>query len=92
MSDDSHVRYLSGLLLAIGIAFWTTVPAIERRTARFRLLTALVVIGGIGRLISLVFVGVPPGPMLFGVVMELAITPGLCLWQGVVASKGRGEG
>ena len=48
----SHERYLSGLLLAIGLAFWTTVSDIERKTARFRLLTALVVIGGISRLLG----------------------------------------
>jgi hypothetical protein len=30
VSLDSHVRYLSGLLLAIGIGFWSTIPWIER--------------------------------------------------------------
>ena len=30
----SHGRYLSGLLLAIGLIFWWTVPAIERWCSR----------------------------------------------------------
>jgi hypothetical protein len=51
----SHERYLSGLLLAIGLAFWTTLSDIEGKTARFRLLTALVVIGGISRLVGVAF-------------------------------------
>jgi len=92
VSADSHVRYLSGLLAAIGVAFWATIPAIERRTARFRLLTALVVAGGIGRLISLLTVGVPSPSMLFGLAMELGVTPALCLWQGAAASRWRGRG
>ena len=29
VSADSHFRYLSGLLLGIGILFWSTVPGIE---------------------------------------------------------------
>ena len=78
---DSHVRYLSGLLLAIGIGFWSTVPAIERQGARFRLLTAIVVCGGLGRLFGVLLHGAPPVSMLLGLVMELVVTPALCLWQ-----------
>ena len=85
---DSHVRYLSGLLLAIGLGFWSTIPRIERQTARFRLLTGLVVIGGLGRLLGLVLAGRPPAPMLFGLGMELVVTPSLCWWQSRVAARG----
>jgi hypothetical protein len=89
---DSHLRYLSGLLLAIGIAFWSTIPRIERQTARFRLLTALVVLGGLGRLYGILVEGLPPAPMLFGLVMELGVTPLLCWWQGRVAARGAQSG
>ncbi len=85
---DSHVRYLSGLLLAIGLGFWSTIPRIERQAARFRLLTGLVVIGGLGRLLGLVLAGRPPAPMLFGLGMELVVTPSLCWWQSRVAARG----
>ena len=82
---DSHFRYLSGLLLAIGFGFWSTVPSIERRTARFRLLTALVVAGGLGRLVGVLLDGLPPAPMLAGLGMELVVTPLLCAWQSRIA-------
>ncbi len=85
VSTDSHFRYLSGLLLGIGLAFWSTVPAIERRTGRVRILTAIVFVGGLGRLLALATVGVPSAPMLAGLVMELGVTPLLCLWQARVA-------
>lgn len=84
---DSHYRYLSGLLLGIGIAFATTIPGIERRTTRFRLLAAIVVAGGLGRLIALLVRGVPDKPMLAALVMELAVTPALALWQARVARR-----
>jgi len=89
VAADSHYRYLSGLLLGIGIAFATTVPAIERRTARFRLLTAIVVAGGLGRLLSLVLRGAPDTPMVAALVMELMVTPALALWQSRVAARYR---
>ena len=49
VSLDSHFRYLSGLLLGIGLAFWSTIRSIERNAARFRLLTLIVFIGGLAR-------------------------------------------
>lgn len=83
---DSQLRYLSGLLLAIGLGFWSTIPAIERSTARFRSLTALVVCGGLCRLLGLLLSGPVPPPMLFGLGMELVVTPALCWWQGRIAA------
>jgi hypothetical protein len=89
---DSHLRYLSGLLLGVGLGFWSTIPRIEQRTPRFRLLTAIVVVGGLGRLYGILVEGVPPAPMLFGLAMELAVTPLLCWWQGRVAASGAQSG
>lgn len=84
---DSHVRYLSGLLLAIGMAFVASVPQIERHAARFRLLTAIVFIGGLARLYGVAVMGAPDAAMLFGLVMELLVTPALCLWQNRLARR-----
>lgn len=85
VTADSHIRYLSGLLLAIGIGFLMTIPAIERQGPRIRLLTVLVVIGGLARLGGLALHGAPEWPMLFGLAMELLVTPALCAWQWRVA-------
>jgi hypothetical protein len=78
---DSHVRYLSGLLLAIGLVYWSCIPRIEAQRGRFLLLTLTVVAGGLGRLYGVVAHGQPGLPMLLALVMELGITPALCLWQ-----------
>lgn len=83
---DSHFRYLSGLLFAVGIAFGSCIPGIERKTARFRLLALLVFVGGLGRLHSMASIGTPGAGHLFGLGMELAAVPLLVLWQGRIAA------
>ena len=82
---DSHVRYLSGLLLGIGLAFWEAIPQIEQHMRRVRLLTAIVALGGLMRLIGILTVALPGAPMILGLAMELAVTPLICLWQARVA-------
>ena len=78
---DSTGRYLSGLLFAVGLGFWATVPRIEAQGVRFRLLTLLVFTGGLARLTGLLLVGIPSRFMLGGLVMELLVTPALALWR-----------
>lgn len=86
---DNHHRYLSGLLLAIGLGFWSAIPRIEARTARIRLLTTLVVIGGLARLLGLAM-GDAVTPMVVAALgMELIVTPLLCLWQSCVIVRPR---
>jgi hypothetical protein len=87
ISLDSHYRYLSGLLLGIGLLFWATIPDIEKKEKQFRLLTCIVVIGGSGRLWSLLTMGIPDKSMLFGLVMELVVTPLLAFWQYRLAKR-----
>ncbi len=87
VSADSHFRYLSGLLLGIGLCFWSTIPSIEEKTTFFRFLTLVVVLGGIARLLGLWLTGVPSLTMLAALFMELVVTPVLCLWQTRVANR-----
>jgi Domain of unknown function (DUF4345) len=82
---DSHFRYLSGLLLGIGLIFVASIPRIERRTQIFRALGAIVVVGGLARLLSLVQSGVPGPGHQFGLLMELIVVPLIVLWQARVA-------
>lgn len=47
---DSHFRYLSGLLLGIGIGFAASLPTLERRSQLVAALSLAVVAGGLARL------------------------------------------
>jgi hypothetical protein len=87
ISAESHFRFLSGLLLGIGILFWSTVPGIELHTGRFRLLTLLIVIGGLARLTAFALTGLPSFFMIGGLFFELVVAPVLCLWQTRVANR-----
>ncbi len=85
VSADSYFRYLSGLLLAIGLLFWSAIPRIERQGRRIQILTLIVFVGGLARLGGVFLVGEPSPPMLFGLAMELVVTPLICLWQSSIA-------
>ena len=88
---DSHLRYLSGLLLGIGIGFLSCVPRIEARGAVFRLLGLIVVVGGLARALSLVEVGAPGLEHRLALAMELGATPLMVLWQARIARRWRAE-
>ncbi len=83
---DSHFRYMSGLLLGIGLIMWGCIPTIERRTTIVRTITLIVVLGGLARLYGWITVG-DPGKIRWALGMELVVTPVLCLWQARIARK-----
>jgi hypothetical protein len=83
---DSHFRYLSGLLAAIGVLFWSTIPHIASRGPTVRLLTAIVVTGGLARALGLALHDPMTLATGFALVMELGVTPLLCLWQARIAA------
>jgi len=87
VAADSHYRYLSGLLLGIGILFLTTVPSIETSTVRFRLLATIVIVGGLGRLFGVLLNRNADASSLFALGMELGVTPALLLWQARVSAR-----
>jgi hypothetical protein len=76
---NSHFRYISGILLDVGSASCTTIPNIQIKTERFRLLTALVFIAGLARLMSLLLDGAPTTPHLIGLFLELGVVPALAV-------------
>ena len=80
-----HARYLSGLLLGIGLAFWWTIPAIERRGQVVRVLAVIVVIGGLARLWQAVSQGAWGPANAAPLVMELLVTPLIALWRERIA-------
>jgi hypothetical protein len=87
----NHHRYLSGLRLAVGLGYWSTVPEIETMGARMRLLTAVVMVGGLARLVGLVLGDAPTLPVAAALAMELLVAPLLCLLQICITSRSQSD-
>lgn len=77
---DSHFRYMSGLLLGLGIAFLWTAWKIETRSAQFQLLGWIVIAGGLGRLFGMASLGLPEMAHRLALGMELGVVPLLMVW------------
>lgn len=82
----AHGAYLSGLLLGLGLAFWSLIPDIERQSRVFGLLAGLVVLGGLARAFTALRLGAFGPSLELPLLMELGVTPVLWLWQRRVSS------
>ena len=51
---DSSVRFFKGMLLAIGLIYWSCIPDIERRGERMSLVTFILVCGAASRLMAVI--------------------------------------
>ena len=83
---DGYVRFSKGLLLAIGLIYWSCVPQVERRGDRISLVTFILVFGTLSRLFSVVGHGVPTLGIVANLLAGLILVPLLWLWQRHVAS------
>jgi len=82
---DSYIRFLKGMLVAIGLVYWSAVPDIERQGERISLVTFILVLGAVPRLMAVIGHGVPTIGILIGLAGELIFAPLLWLWQGHAA-------
>lgn len=77
----SHLRFLSGIFLAMGFAWWSCLLDLPGTVMRFRLLAILTFCGGLARFVSLGIDGTPSTGHLAGLGMELIGVPLLTLWH-----------
>jgi hypothetical protein len=83
----SHMRYLSGLLLGLGLTALWCANDLDARGGTFVILCAVVTLGGCMRLAGLWLSGTPPWPHVAALVMELGVVPALWLWSRKVRSR-----
>jgi hypothetical protein len=86
---DSNMRFLAGvwLGLGLGLASWWLVPRIAQETVLFRFLWLMIFLGGIGRLVSMVGVGLPLTPFIGFTALEVLGAPLFVYWQHRVAQN-----
>ena len=78
---DSYIRFLKGMLLAIGLIYWSSIADIERHGERIALVTFILVLGAVPRLMAVIGHGVPTIGIIVGLVGELIVAPLLWLWH-----------
>ena len=83
----SHYRYLSGLFLGLGLVLLSCLPAIERRTVRFRCAGAAIILGGLARALGLMLGDAPSAGLQIALGAELGVVPLLMLWQARLARR-----
>jgi hypothetical protein len=80
-ASTSNARYLSGLLLALGLTFWIAIPTIERHGTVIRALAAIVFVGGMARLAGAILTTGFPPQVALPLAMELGVTPLIAVWR-----------
>ena len=83
---DSNLRFFGGLWLVLGLSLYVLIPRIERETLLFRTLWLMIFAGGVGRLLSMAFVGLPPWPFVGFTLLEIVGAPVFIAWQARVAA------
>ena len=84
---DSHFRFLSGVFLVVGLAWWSCVPRLPEKGPRLRLLALMTFAGGLARLASLGLAGAPSVGHMAGLGMELVIVPVIVLWHRRIETR-----
>jgi hypothetical protein len=78
---DSNLRFFAGVWVGLGIAMLWLVPRIERQTVLFRTVWGAIFLGGVGRFLSILLVGLPPIPFVAFTALELIGAPFFVYWQ-----------
>ena len=78
---DSNMRFFSGVWLGLGLSVWWLVPRIATETALFRAVWLMIFLGGVGRLVSLLAVGLPLLPFVGFTALEIVGAPLFVWWQ-----------
>jgi hypothetical protein len=84
---DSNLRFFGGIWLGLGLAMLWLVPSIEHQGVLFRVLWGAVFLGGVGRLLSWIRIGAPPGPFIGFTLLELVGAPLFIFWQYRIAQS-----
>lgn len=78
---DSNLRFFSGVWLGLGVALFSIIKTIDTQTQVFRIIWCCIFLGGLGRLLSIIFIGTPPIPFIGFTILEIIGAPIFIYWQ-----------
>ena len=82
---DSELRFFGGLWLGLGLTVLSTVKNLEKYFELYRVLWLMIFLGGIGRLLSILFTDLPPIPFIAFTVLEIVGAPIFIYWHSQIA-------
>ena len=82
---DTNLRFYSGIWLGLGLALCWLIPSIEKQTIPFRVIWAMIFLGGIGRVLSMVLLAWPPAAFVAFTALEIVGAPLFIWWQSRVS-------
>jgi hypothetical protein len=78
---NSQLRFFGAIWLGFGVMLWCTTTDLKANAAWFQLLCGVLVLSGVGRVISLVQFGLPAPAFVGAIVVELVLIPLVLLWH-----------
>jgi hypothetical protein len=78
---DNNLRFYAGLWFAMGLMALWLAPRLEREATLFRALFVALFAGGCGRVLSMVFAGLPPPEFIAYAVLEVLGAPLVLYWH-----------
>jgi hypothetical protein len=85
---DNNLRFYAGLWFAIGLMALWLAPRLEREPTLFRAIFLALFVGGCGRVLSMVFAGLPPPEFIAYAALEVAGAPLVLYWHHVALRQG----
>ncbi|MBL8953784.1 MAG: DUF4345 domain-containing protein [Myxococcaceae bacterium] len=83
---DSNLRFFGGFWLVAGLVLLWALLDLRARAGVVRLLWAGIFVGGLGRIVGALSMGLPPAPFIGFGVLELVGAPLAVLWLSAVLS------
>ncbi|SCL58168.1 protein of unknown function [Micromonospora eburnea] len=89
VSVDNNYRFIDAYWLAGGVALWWSLFRLAERAIVTRVILVIAVVGGLGRLMSVIAVGWPTPMFGIALVLELVALPLVVWWHARVVRADR---
>lgn len=84
---DSELRFFGGLWLGLGLTVLVTVKNLEKHFELYRVLWFMIFLGGMGRLLSMFIIGLPPVAFIAFTILEIIGAPLFVYWHWQLVKK-----
>ncbi len=84
---DSNLRFFGGIWFTLGVWLLWIASDLETHAAFFRFAWLAIFIGGVGRLISMAVVGLPPWPFVAVTMVEIVGAPVFLYWHATLLRR-----